>query len=61
LLSGNVFANAMAVAVIVAIPGFLEGGQLNFLIYDAKHQKYLKHVMEFRNNGRQLVFVREEK
>ena len=57
LLSGNVFANAMAVACIYYKYPY---ENLSFLVYDAKNNKYLKHTLT-RNRNKEVVFQRDEK
>ena len=57
LLSGNVFANAMAIAAIYyAHPSH----DINYLVYDAKNNTYLKHTLTRNRNG-DVVFMRGEK
>lgn len=58
LLSGNVFANVLSVtSIILQRAAFAEDFQIRFLVYDAKNQKYLVHVLK-RNDDSELFFQR---
>lgn len=61
LLSGNVLANALAAAFLVNSCGEEIHWTLNLLIYDAKHQRYMKHSLCFDSeNTSSLFFKRDE-
>lgn len=60
LLSGNVLANALSVARLVNCLGEEALWNINLLIYDAKHQRYMKHTLhyDYKDDG-DLIFQRD--
>lgn len=57
LLSGNVFANAMAVAFILFDNDY---DKIRFLVYDAKNNTYLEHVLFYNFSKKEAVFLRNK-
>ncbi len=57
LLSGNMFANAMAVAFILM---HNDTDKITFLVFDAKNNTYLKHIMIYRIDKKEAVFQRSK-
>jgi len=59
LLTGNVFANVLAVTSILAARFSKSLAELRFLVYDAKNQRYLHHTL-CQNNKGELFFKRSK-